>query len=73
MMTVRIEAGSTLSAATPEELFEGPHVVPQLRNLDVSPGSQRFLMIRQTEEAEGTSIGAVLNWFEELDRLVPTE
>lgn len=41
---------------------------------DISPDGERFLMIK--EESEGSSspeIHVVLNWFEELKRLVPSQ
>ncbi len=47
------------------------------RTYDVSPDGQRFLMIKEGGEAEGTSAAPtvilVQNWFEELRRLVPTD
>ncbi len=41
---------------------------------DISPDGQRFLMIKEADEEEGQpdQINVVLNWFEELKRLVPT-
>ncbi len=41
---------------------------------DISPDGQRFLMIKEADEEEGqqAQINVVLNWFEELKRLVPT-
>ncbi len=41
---------------------------------DVAPDGQRFLMIKEADEGEGQlgQINVVLNWFEELKRLVPT-
>ena len=41
---------------------------------DVSPDGQRFLMVKETEQAPSlTQINVVLNWFEELKRRVPTD
>jgi len=41
---------------------------------DVSPDGQRFLMpILEEGQMAVTRINVVLNWFEELKRLVPTE
>jgi len=37
---------------------------------DISPDGQRFVMVK--EEGRETQIHVVLNWFEELKRLVPT-
>ncbi len=49
---------------------------PGATNYDVTPDGQRFVMIRteeSTTESSGTTqITLVLNWFEELKRLVPT-
>ncbi len=76
MMVVPVETEPTFSAGRPSVLFEGSYVVstitPAYRYYDVSPDGQRFLMLKEagTEEAQ---INVVLNWFEELKRLVPTE
>jgi len=40
---------------------------------DVSPDGQRFLMVKEIEQARSAAqINVVLNWFEELKRRVPT-
>ncbi len=39
---------------------------------DISPDGQRFLMIKAVEGSQSGQINVVLNWFEELKRLVPT-
>ncbi len=40
---------------------------------DVTPDGQRFVMVQAVEQEAGASqINVVLNWFEELKRLVPT-
>ncbi len=79
MMVVPIQTEPTFRAGTPEALFKGPQG-PQDnigggRRYDISPDGQRFLMIKDAEQrAEtGTELIIVLNWFEELKRLVPTE
>jgi hypothetical protein len=43
------------------------------QSYDVSPDGQRFLMIKETDVGGGQQINLVLNWFEELKRLVPTD
>ena len=58
-------------------LFEGQYfasVFPQTGTAyDVSPDGQRFLMVKETEQTTApVQINVVLNWFEELRRLVPT-
>ncbi|MEE8350401.1 MAG: hypothetical protein V3R94_12570, partial [Acidobacteriota bacterium] len=59
----------------PEVLFEGAYAssrfVAGYQYYDISPDGQRFLMIKE-EEGQQDQINVVLNWFEELKRLVPT-
>jgi serine/threonine protein kinase/Tol biopolymer transport system component len=56
-----------------EELFEGRYLCNIIyRNYDVAPDGQ-FLMIQEPQEPTPLAINIVLNWFEELKRLVPTE
>jgi len=45
-----------------------------LPDYDVSPDGQRFLMLKPVEQEQATltQINVVLNWTEELKRLVPT-
>ncbi len=55
------------------ELFEGRYLsIASLQNYDVAPDG-RFLMIQETDESESLGINVVLNWFDELKRLVPME
>jgi len=42
-------------------------------NYDVSQDGQRFAMLQPVAETEPDEIVIVLNWFEELERLVPTD
>ncbi len=44
-----------------------------LANYDITPDGQRFLMIKESEQEALRQINVVLNWFEEMKRLVPTE
>jgi len=39
---------------------------------DISPDGQRFLMMKEGTAKEQSQINVILNWFEELKRLVPT-
>ena len=69
MMAVDIKTEPTFTAGKPRLLFEGQFIA----NYDVSPDGQRFLMIQAVEpEQPATQINLVLNWFEELKRLVST-
>jgi len=77
MMAVDISTQSGFAAGKPGKLFEGPYLkngVGYARaNYDVSADGQRFLMIKAVEQGETapTQINVVLNWTEELKRLVP--
>ncbi len=68
MMAVEIKTGPTFAAGKPWPLFE-----KQFESVyDVSLDARRFLMIQAVEpERPATQINVVLNWFEELRRLVP--
>jgi hypothetical protein len=75
MMSVSLSLQPTLTAATPRVLFEAQHALTSghLQEYDVSPDGSRFLMIRGSAQEETPSqIRIVLNWFDELKRLVPT-
>ena len=71
-----MQSGSTLVAGRPQVLFEFAMFAPGAGNLpyDVAPDG-RFLVIRsgQTEAGGDTpsNMIVVLNWTEELKRLVP--
>ena len=77
-MAVGITAQASFAAGKPRQLFEGHYLSAggyARANYDVSPDGQRFLMLRpvEGEQAAPTQINVVLNWTEELKRLVPTE
>ena len=40
---------------------------------DMAPDGEHFLMIEGGEEEGGNQLHLVLNWFEELEQLVPTK
>jgi len=70
MMAVKIETEPSFHFQPPELLFEGGfyHANP---SYDIGPDG-RFLMIKLTEEPRG-QINIVLNWFEDLKRLLPVD
>ncbi len=78
MMAVDITTEPAFRAGTPRLLFEagyeGPRRVLYGANYDVSSDGQRFVMVQAGQEQQEpvTQINVVLNWFEELKRLVPT-
>jgi serine/threonine-protein kinase len=77
MMVVPIQTEPAFSARTPQVLFEGSYVrstvVPGYQYYDISPDGKRFLLLKENVEmSPRNQINVVLNWFEELKRLVPT-
>ena len=76
-MVVSIQTqAQTLTAGSPRVLFEGQYVnhsVPTgYQYYDIAPDGKRFLMLKEDTAQEQAQINIVLNWFEELKRLVPT-
>ncbi len=74
MMVVPVQTEPTFKAEKPELLFEGSYlysITNLTTNYDVTPDGQRFVMIKE-EQTAPEQIHVVLNWFEELKRLVPT-
>ncbi len=83
VMGVTVETAAGFSAGTPTLVVEEPYYGPQFatpgRTYDVSPDGQRFLMLKEGALADTddpfaglVQIHVVLNWFTELERLVPT-
>ena len=79
-VTVRPESRegrrSALLLGRPTVVVEGPYASPgnSGRHYDVSPDGERFLLIRDAEGVDATvpRLNVVLNWFDELRRLVPS-
>jgi Tol biopolymer transport system component len=75
VMAVSVQTDPAFVPGQPEALFEDGYLVANGGpNYDVSPDG-RFLMIREAVSPSGTSpqIIIVQNWFEELERLVPSQ
>ena len=73
VMVVSIQTKPTFKADTPKLLFAYPEgYAAEYRPLtyDIAPDDQRFVFI---DEGWPTQINVVLNWFEELKRLAPTD
>ena len=68
MIAVTIETEPEFRVIEFKELFEAINY----RNYDIAPDG-RFLMIQESQESTPLGINVVLNWSEELKRLVPTE
>jgi Tol biopolymer transport system component len=73
MMAVRIRTGSGIEVDAPSLLFEGDYYRSQInsRSYDVTADGQRLVMIKTPEASAARHVNVVLNWFEELERLVP--
>ena len=60
----------------PEVVFEDNYVREFGRTYDISPDGQRFLMVTEGTESDGTTtetqLVMVTNWFDELKARVPT-
>ena len=71
-MAVPIQTEPVLRASPPTLLFEHPYSHnTALHNYDVSEDGQQFVLVTGGQP-EDLSFHVVLNWFEELKRLVPT-
>jgi Tol biopolymer transport system component len=71
VMAVSVELEPAFRVGTPRPLFEGRYLTGWYRNYDITPDGKHFVMLTG-EQAELTEMNVVLNWFEELKRLVPT-
>ena len=75
MIVVDFFADSSSGPGRARTLFEGQYWSLGIRHgptYDIHPDGQRFLMV-EVLEPEPASIEITLNWFEELERLVPTD
>ena len=61
-----------LEVGRPQLLFEGLDAALFPRSYDVTADGRRFVTTRANEGSR-TQLNVVLNWFEELERLVPTD
>jgi serine/threonine-protein kinase len=79
LMRVGVERGPTWAATTPTQQIKEGYFVSATFNLgrtyDIAPDGQRFLMLKENTGSDkaARSLIVVLNWAEELKRLVPTK
>jgi len=75
MKAVAIEIEPSFSIGEPNDLFtefSARNMI--IRNYDFDSVNRRFIMVKPLqEESTPTQINVVLNWFEELKRLVPSQ
>ena len=74
LMAVRVQTEPSFAPGNAQVVFGGRTLAPAFgRSYDISPDGKRFLMIKEpTRDASSTEIILVQNWFQELERLVPT-
>jgi serine/threonine-protein kinase len=76
-MKVAVSTTPRFRAEPPEVLFEAEYETGNYswaQNFDIAPDGKSFVMVKADEEwGRATEIKVVLNWFEELKRLAPTE
>ncbi len=78
LVAVPIETSPSFAYGTPSVLFEGSYIdrfVTLDRAYDVAPDGEHFLMIKLNAAVQDSTPELILvqNWFEELERLAPTE
>ena len=77
VLAVDIGAASSFEPGIPRTLFDGNYLFPatssDAREYDISRDGKRFLMVRRESSSIPTHINVVLNWLDELERLVPTK
>ena len=75
MMVVDVDVGAErgFTGGAPRLLFEKTGAIAELNaNFDVTPDGERFVMVESGAEPPPAQLNVVLNWFDELKRLVPT-
>ena len=79
-MAVAVDTEASFSPGNTIALFEGPYRLGEVNafhSFDIAPDGRRFLMLKEWTGADRPSdqeeITVVLNWFEELKRLVPVD
>ena len=73
IMTVRVATSPEFEYGVPEVVTDMPTLSGYERKFGVSPDGERIVMLRAVNTVSGRiHFNVVLNWFEELGRLVPT-
>jgi Tol biopolymer transport system component len=68
---IRPGAGAALEVGLPAPLFDGPFFAGTY-NVDVSPDGRSFVMIESDPSARHTQIDVVVNWAEDIKRILPS-
>jgi eukaryotic-like serine/threonine-protein kinase len=72
VMAVEVKTAPALQIGKPRRLFAGHYsrVGGVFANYDVTADGQRFLMVRSGNQEAATRINVVINWFEDVKRLL---
>ncbi len=72
IMVVDVQTDGNIKVGRLRLLFDGPNLgnAKFYRAWDVMPDGQRFIAV---ERAPVSTLNVILNWFDELKRLVPTD
>jgi serine/threonine protein kinase len=72
VMAVEVKTAPALQVGKPRRLFAGHYsrVGGVFANYDVTADGQRFLMVRSGNQEAATRINIVVNWFEDVKRLL---
>jgi serine/threonine-protein kinase len=77
VLAVDVVTDPTFEHGRPRKLFEGRYALGEVKDdtraYDVAPDGQRFLMLRPESEPSTGDLKVVVNWYDELRRLGPTE
>ena len=79
IMAVIVETDPSFRPSRPEQLFTGPYASSvdsasaAQAWYDISPDGEHFLMIENTSSQSDVELHVILDWHEELKRLVPTD
>ena len=71
LMAVSVQTVPDFVPGDAVELFRGIFTRLPGRTYDISPDGKRFLMVKESAGAGATEFVVVMNWFGELERLVP--
>jgi serine/threonine protein kinase len=72
LMVVSTTTEPDFSAEKPELLFELNYINLPGHSYDIAPDGRRFLFVKAKVQPATTQLMLVVNWFEELKRVVPT-
>lgn len=75
-MVADFSPGPPIEVGRPRILVEGDFDEPSphgAAGYDLAPGGEVFAVVEKAPERKPKEIAVILNWFEELKRLAPTE